>query len=161
MNLREPLGRRWICLQFDGIATAPEFSISRLRPPPPATPATRRRPSASAVQPVEPFVLVTFGVHAFHSMTGVVLVLTAGLLGHRALLDLGALSLRHDKPLTARLMPIPDKRAGDKIHFDFPYFADSGVLALDAQDLNGMLINTDILDIGPYPSSKGAISFNP
>jgi uncharacterized protein (UPF0210 family) len=77
------------------------------------------------------------------------------------LLDLGALSLRHDKPLTARLMPIPDKRAGDKIHFDFPYFADSRVLALDAQDLNGMLINTDILDIGPYPSSKGAISFNP
>ena len=45
------------------------------------------------------------------------------------LVDVGALSLRLNKPLTARLMPIPGKKAGDDIHFDFAYFADSRVLA--------------------------------
>lgn len=42
--------------------------------------------------------------------------------------DVAALSLRLDKPLTARLMPLPGKRAGDPVHFDFAYFADGGVL---------------------------------
>ena len=48
------------------------------------------------------------------------------------LLDLAALSLRLDKPLTARLMPIPGKAAGDDTGFDFEYFANSKVLALPA-----------------------------
>jgi len=77
------------------------------------------------------------------------------------LLDLGALSLRHDKPLTARLMPIPDKNAGDEIHFDFPYFADSKVLSLDAQALDGALVNAKSLDIGPYGGSRGSVSYHP
>ena len=42
--------------------------------------------------------------------------------------DVAALALRLDKPLTARLMPLPGKRAGDPVHFDFAYFADGGVL---------------------------------
>lgn len=75
------------------------------------------------------------------------------------LLDLGALSLRHDKPLTARLMPLPDKSAGDEIHFDFPYFADSKVLAPDAQRLNSVLVNGRTLDIGPHGTSRGSVSF--
>ncbi len=44
------------------------------------------------------------------------------------LLDVAALALRLDKPLTARLMPIPGARAGDLTQFDFPYFANGCVL---------------------------------
>ena len=47
------------------------------------------------------------------------------------LFDVAALSARLNKPLTARLMPLPGKSAGDPVHFDFPYFADGGVLAID------------------------------
>ena len=46
------------------------------------------------------------------------------------LFDVAALSIRANKPLTARLMPLPGKVAGDPVHFDFAYFADGGVLAL-------------------------------
>lgn len=68
------------------------------------------------------------------------------------LLDLGAISLRHNKPLTARLMPIPGKSAGDEVHFDFPYFADSRVVALTAEPLTGLLSGSGILDIEPRRS---------
>lgn len=44
------------------------------------------------------------------------------------LLDVAALALRLDKPLTARLMPFPGKHPGDDLTFDFAYFADSKVL---------------------------------
>jgi uncharacterized protein (UPF0210 family) len=44
------------------------------------------------------------------------------------LLDVASLSLRLDKPLTARPMPIPGARAGDLTEFDFPYFANGHVL---------------------------------
>lgn len=64
------------------------------------------------------------------------------------LTDLGALALRHAKPLTARLMPIPRKSAGDKIHFDFPYFADSVVMDLPAKPLDGLLASSSILELG-------------
>ncbi len=47
----------------------------------------------------------------------------------RLLLDVATLAARLRKPLTARLMPLPGKRAGDPVHFDFAYFADGGVLA--------------------------------
>ncbi len=65
------------------------------------------------------------------------------------LIDLGALALRHNKPLTARLMPIPGKVVGDEIHFDFPYFADSRVMNLPAELLEGLLGGSGALDIGP------------
>lgn len=55
------------------------------------------------------------------------------------LLDLAALALRLDKPLTARLMPIPGKQAGEKTDFDFPYFANSRVMELMAEPLRGYL----------------------
>jgi len=55
------------------------------------------------------------------------------------LVDLGALALRHDKPLTARLMPIPGKVPGDPVEYSFEYFASSKVMALDAQPLQGLL----------------------
>ena len=55
------------------------------------------------------------------------------------LLDVAFLSQRLAKPLTARLMPVPGKRAGDPTGFDFPYFANSRVLGIDAQPVKGLL----------------------
>jgi uncharacterized protein len=55
------------------------------------------------------------------------------------LLDLSALALRLDKPLTARLMPVPGKQAGEMTNFDFGYFANSRVMALKAEPLGKAL----------------------
>jgi uncharacterized protein (UPF0210 family) len=44
------------------------------------------------------------------------------------LLDLATLAVKLNKPLTARLMPIPGLRAGDETHFNFEYFANARVL---------------------------------
>jgi len=52
------------------------------------------------------------------------------------LLDLSALAMRLDKPLTARLMPVPGKKAGDATSFDFAFFANSRVMSLDSVPLN-------------------------
>jgi hypothetical protein len=65
------------------------------------------------------------------------------------ILELGVLALRHDKPLTARLMPIPGKKSGDEVSFDFPYFADSAVMTLPAHPLTGSLDGSEMLDIRP------------
>ncbi|MFO3795740.1 MAG: DUF711 family protein [Anaerolineales bacterium] len=48
------------------------------------------------------------------------------------LLDLATLSLRLKKPLTARLMPIPGKKAGEMTTFEFPFFANTRILPLSA-----------------------------
>jgi uncharacterized protein (UPF0210 family) len=55
------------------------------------------------------------------------------------LLDLASLSSRLDKPLTARLMPIPGKKAGDLTGFDWAFFANSRVLPIAASPLGGFL----------------------
>ena len=62
---------------------------------------------------------------------------------YAVLLDLSVLAHRLDKPLTARLMPIPGKQVGDPTHFDFAFFADSRVMALEAGALHGPLGGTD------------------
>jgi hypothetical protein len=49
------------------------------------------------------------------------------------------------------LMPLPGKAAGDEVHFNFPYFADSRVLALPNVPLGGLLAGAGTLDIGPKP----------
>ena len=59
------------------------------------------------------------------------------------LLDLCALALRLDKPLTARLMPIPGKKSGDETNFDFAFFAPSRVMALDSEGLTNALSGTE------------------
>lgn len=64
------------------------------------------------------------------------------------LFDLGALSLRLDKPLTARLMPIPGKKAGDPTTFDFSYFVNSRILELPAEGLDNFFQGEGYLDIG-------------
>ncbi len=55
------------------------------------------------------------------------------------LLDVAGLAVRLDKPLTARLMPMPGKAAGDPITFDFPYFANSAVLSIAGPGWGGLL----------------------
>lgn len=55
------------------------------------------------------------------------------------LLDISTMALRLDKPLTARLMPIPGKQAGDPTNFDFGFFANSRVMSLDAEPLSKAL----------------------
>jgi uncharacterized protein len=63
------------------------------------------------------------------------------------LLDIAALSLRLNKPLTARLMPIPGKKAGDEVKFDFDYFAPSRVLALESEGLGGLFASEETFNL--------------
>jgi len=58
------------------------------------------------------------------------------------LLDISVLAMRLNKPLTARLMPIPGKKAGDMTEFNFDYFANSRVMALEAEKV-GRLFGSD------------------
>jgi len=44
------------------------------------------------------------------------------------LLDICTISVRLNKPLTCRLMPIPGKNSGDDVEFDFEYFASSKII---------------------------------
>ena len=44
--------------------------------------------------------------------------------------DMAALALRYDKPLAARLLPVPGKAAGDAVAFDIPFLTDSVALAI-------------------------------
>ncbi len=55
------------------------------------------------------------------------------------LLDVAALALRLGKPLTARLMPMPNKKAGDEIKFNFPFFANGRVLSHKSRPLQNVL----------------------
>ena len=44
--------------------------------------------------------------------------------------DMAALALRYDKPLAARLLPVPGKAAGERVAFDIPFLTDSVALAI-------------------------------
>jgi len=68
----------------------------------------------------------------------------------RLLFDVAALSVRLHKPLTARLMPLPGKVAGDPVHFDFAYFADGGVLSVDGAAGEGRMEHTAALHLLQY-----------
>jgi uncharacterized protein (UPF0210 family) len=70
------------------------------------------------------------------------------------LMDVGTLSLRQDKPLTARLMPIPDKESGDAVNFDFPYFAPSRVMEIPGARPKGLLGGSEDVLIGPIPHRR-------
>ena len=64
------------------------------------------------------------------------------------LLDLSALALRLDKPLTARLLPIPGKKAGDATAFDFAFFANGRVMPLESEPLRGPLAGAGVIPLG-------------
>jgi uncharacterized protein (UPF0210 family) len=63
------------------------------------------------------------------------------------LLDVAALALRLDKPLTARLMPIPGKAAGDPTGFDFAFFANSRVMGIEAAPLRGLFNGDEVFEM--------------
>jgi uncharacterized protein (UPF0210 family) len=67
------------------------------------------------------------------------------------LVDLASLSIRLAKPLTARLMPIPGKKAGDPTGFDFAYFANSRVMALKALPLERFLAGNESFELRKKP----------
>lgn len=68
------------------------------------------------------------------------------------LLDLACLAQRLDKPLTARLMPVPGKVAGAPTGFDFAFFANSRVLALNSAPLQGYLAGDESFALSPKKS---------
>lgn len=70
------------------------------------------------------------------------------------LADVAALALRLDKPLTARLMPLPGKRAGDEVHFDFEYFAPSRVIAPRGGLSGGLLAGDEVISLQPIDRRK-------
>ncbi len=46
------------------------------------------------------------------------------------LLDIASLSIKLDKPLSARLMPVPNKKAGEMTEYDFEYFVNSRIMKI-------------------------------
>ena len=46
------------------------------------------------------------------------------------LLDIASLSIKLDKPLSARLMPIPGKKAGEITDYKFDYFVNSKIMSI-------------------------------
>lgn len=70
------------------------------------------------------------------------------------LLDVAALSLRHNKPLTARLLPIPGKAAGDPVAYESVYLTAGRVLALPARPLSGVLAGSDSFDLTALNQSR-------
>ncbi len=68
---------------------------------------------------------------------------------YSVLVDVAAIALRLNKPLIARLMPMPGKQAGDTVEFDFEFFARGRVMALPAQPLHGMLAGEESISIRP------------
>lgn len=65
------------------------------------------------------------------------------------LMDVAALATRLGKPLTARLMPIPGKSAGDPTNFDFDFFANGRVLAIKPGGVGGLLADAEVIDLKP------------
>lgn len=47
------------------------------------------------------------------------------------LLDMATLALKLDKPLAARLFPIPDKKAGEMTAFNSPYLVDCKIFEVN------------------------------
>jgi uncharacterized protein (UPF0210 family) len=72
------------------------------------------------------------------------------------LLDVAVLAVRLNKPLTARLMPIPGKCVGDPTGFDFPYFANSRVMGLAAEGVGCLLAGAGAMAIATRPAAAPA-----
>ena len=65
------------------------------------------------------------------------------------LLDVASLSTRLNKPLTARLMPIPGKSAGEMTEFKFDYFSNGRILELPAKPLSGLMVSNENFKLEP------------
>lgn len=69
-------------------------------------------------------------------------------------LDMGALAVTLNKPLTARLMPIPGKAVGQKISFDFDYFSDSCVLPVRNLGASALFERNSFIQLAPFKPRK-------
>jgi uncharacterized protein (UPF0210 family) len=65
------------------------------------------------------------------------------------LLDISALALRQHKPLTARIMPIPGKKVGEETQFKFDYFANTRVMAIEAEPVTRLFAGHETILIQP------------
>ncbi len=65
------------------------------------------------------------------------------------LLDIATISLRLNKPLTARLMPVPGKKAGEATEFNFDYFVNSRVMALEAEPVGKLFASNETFTVKP------------
>lgn len=65
------------------------------------------------------------------------------------LVDVAALAVRLGKPLTARLMPVPGKKAGERTGFDFGFFKNGKILRLPAAPLEGPLAGSELVPLSP------------
>jgi uncharacterized protein len=63
------------------------------------------------------------------------------------LMDIAALSLRLDKPLTARLMPVPGLKSGDMTQFDFEFFKNGKILDYPSAPLGKPLSSSEWVEI--------------
>jgi uncharacterized protein (UPF0210 family) len=70
------------------------------------------------------------------------------------LLDVAGLSVRLDKPLTARLMPLPTLDAGDPIGIEFPWFVKGRVMPLAGDGVQGLLTQPSRIQMNPYQAAK-------
>ena len=55
------------------------------------------------------------------------------------LLDVAALAIVLDKPLSARLMPVPGLTAGQRTAFDFEYFDNARLLPIKSSGVSHLL----------------------
>lgn len=70
------------------------------------------------------------------------------------LLDIGALASRLNKPLTARLMPLPGLAAGDPVNIDFPWFAPSRAMAVPDSGVKEHLAEPTRIELRAFHSSE-------
>ena len=65
------------------------------------------------------------------------------------LADIATLSIRLDKPLTGRLMPVPGKKAGELTEYDFEFFKNGRILELPAEPMFGVLAGDENYHLQP------------
>jgi len=65
------------------------------------------------------------------------------------LLDVASLATVLDKPLTARLLPIPGKKAGELTEFDFAYFSNARILDVTGSGIGGVLDRGSHISFSP------------
>jgi uncharacterized protein (UPF0210 family) len=65
------------------------------------------------------------------------------------LLDVATLAVRLDKPLTARLLPVPGLKAGEITNFEFEYFANSPVLPLKPNTTSTLFDQSSFFNFTP------------
>jgi len=63
------------------------------------------------------------------------------------LMDIAALSLRLNKPLTARLMPVPNLKSGEMTQFDFDFFKNGKTLDFPSSQLRRALSTSEWIEI--------------